>query len=90
MQQINKENEKNIIIALGKITKELREKRNLSLNIFSFENDLQKSLVSRIENGKNEPKLISLWKISEGLEIKLSELIGLLEENLGEDFKLNY
>lgn len=89
MQQLNNQNEKNIIIALGIVTKELRERQNLSLNIFSFENDLQKSLVSRIENGKNDPKLISLWKIAESLDIKLSELIRLLEEKLGDNFKLN-
>lgn len=81
--------EQKIFQKLGEIVKNLREKKQISLNIFSFENDIQKSLVSRIENGKNEPRLISLWKIAEGLNIKLSALIKILEQELGEDFTLS-
>jgi len=83
------QNEREIFEKLGKIVKKLREQRRISLNIFSFENDIQKSLVSRIENGCNEPKLISLWKIAEGLNIKLSAIIQMLENELGEDFTLS-
>lgn len=57
------------------------------MNLFSFENDLQKSMLSRLENGQNEPKLTSLWKIAEALKIKPSEFIRTVEAELPENFK---
>ncbi|MFA6989123.1 MAG: helix-turn-helix transcriptional regulator [Candidatus Gastranaerophilaceae bacterium] len=72
----------------GSILKSLREQQGKSLNLFSYENDLQKSMVSRLENGKNEPKLLSLWRISEALDIKMSEIFKYIEDELPKDWKL--
>jgi len=87
MQHINKK-DKELFKAVGSVIKKLREDRGLSLNIFAFENDLQKSLVSRLENGINEPKLTSLWKIAEALDINPSELIKQIESELPSGFSL--
>jgi len=49
---------------------------------------LQKSLISRLENGQNKPKLSSLWKLAEALGLKPSDLIKAVEKELPERFKL--
>ena len=50
---------------LSKTLKEEREKQGKSLRLLADEFDIQKSLISRLENGVNEPKLISLWTLCE-------------------------
>jgi transcriptional regulator with XRE-family HTH domain len=87
MQQKDKKT-KELFKVTGFILRSLRKNRGKSLNLFSYENDLQKSMVSRLENGKNEPKLLSLWRISEALDIKMSEIFKYIEEELPEDWKL--
>ena len=42
---------------------------------FAHENDIKKSTLSELLNGKNNPKLTTLAKIASGLEITLSELL---------------
>ena len=64
------------------------KKQNKSLRLFADEFDIQKSLLSRIENGVNEPKLISLWTISEALGIRISQLLKKVEKELPKDFSL--
>jgi len=85
MQHFNEKHEA-LFKATGNVIKRLRLKTGLSVNIFAYENDLQKSMISRLENGKNEPKLASLWKIAEALEINLSDLIKEIELELSKDF----
>lgn len=88
MQHSNSKNSKVIFETLAKIIKQEREKQNKSLRLFADEFDIQKSLLSRIENGVNEPKLISLWTISEALGIPISQLLKKVENELPKDFSL--
>ena len=87
MQQFNKKHEE-LFRATGFVIKRLRQEKGLSVNILAFENDLQKSLISRLENGQNEPKLSSLWKLAEALGLKPSDFIQEVEKELPKDFKL--
>ena len=48
--------------------------------------ELDSSNLRRIENGEIEPKITMLWRISEALNISLSELIKDVERELGNDF----
>ena len=74
--------------AVGLVIKELREKQNLSLNKFAFEYEFDKGNLSKAEHGKYSLYLITAWKLSEAYGIKFSEFAKLLEEKLGDDFKL--
>lgn len=81
--------EKTIYISkiLGQTIKELRKNnKELSLNKLANEFDLQKGTISKLENGTQNCQFITLWKISEALGIKCSELIANLEEKLEKDF----
>lgn len=78
-----------IITEFSKIITELRTKdTNLSINQFAYGYGLDKGNLSRIENGSREPKLLTIWKLAEGFNMKPSQLFSLLESRLGEDFTL--
>jgi len=88
MQHQEKENIEKLLKATSIAVKKLRQERNLSLNIFAIENGIQKSLVSRLENAKNEPAFISIWKVAEAFELKPSEFVSKIEEELPEKFSI--
>ncbi len=74
---------------LGNLITKLRlDKTGLSGNKLANEYDIGNGNISRIQNGEVDCKFVTLWKISESLGLKFSEFAKLLEEELGEDFKL--
>lgn len=73
---------------LGDTIKELREERGISANKLTNEYDIGSGNLSRIENAVTDCKFITLWKISEALNIKFSELAIYLENKIEKDFKL--
>lgn len=88
MQHLNTKKSKLIFEALSKVLKDERIKQNKSIRLLADEYDLQKSLISRLENCINEPKLISIWSVCEALGIKPSKLLKKIEDELPIDFSL--
>lgn len=83
------DNEKVLQIALGKIVRKYRkENTDQSLNNFAHSFDIGKGHMSMIENGKVCCSIVTAWKIAQGFNMKLSELIQILEQELGDDFTL--
>ena len=85
---MNSQKSEIIFEILAKILREQREKQGKSIRLLADEFEIQKSLISRLENGVNEPKLISLWTLCEALDIKLSELMKMVEDELPPGFTL--
>lgn len=83
-------NEKTIhlIKEFGKQVKKKREAQSKSQRLLALEYELDSGNLNRIENGKIDPKLTMLWRISEALQIPLSELIKDLENELKENFHI--
>ncbi len=78
-----------LIKVFGEIIKEKRQnKTGKSQTLFAYEYELDSGNLCRIENGKIEPKLTMMWRISEALGIPLSEIIKALEDKLGDDFNI--
>ncbi len=88
MQHANSKKSAIIFQTLARVIRQEREKQHKSLRVLADEFDIQKSLLSRLENGINEPKLISIWTISEALNIPVSELLKKVENELPENFTL--
>jgi len=65
--------------AIGKIVKSLRIKRGMSQEDLAFVCDVDRSYISMIEVGRNEPSVSKIFSICEGLEIKPSDFIRLVE-----------
>lgn len=60
---------------LGMRIKELRTERNLSQVQLAVECDFEKSNLSRIEAGRTNPTIGTLFKISKGLGVSLMHLV---------------
>ena len=88
MQHANTKKSALILQLLAEELKKERESQGKSLRILAYEFDIQMSLLSRLENGVNEPKLISIWTVCEALGIMPSELLKRIENNLPEEFSL--
>lgn len=88
MQHTNQEKAKVIIKCIAEVIKEQRENLSKSQRILAYEYDIQKSLISRLENGKNEPKIVSLFMISEALGLDISDFFKLVCEKLPDDFSI--
>mgnify|MGYP002620695918 CR=1 FL=1 len=75
-----------ILKSFGKHVKRLRGEQ--SQFIFASENDISASIISTIERAIKDPQLTTIFKLAEGLNIKASELIKLIEDDLPKDFSL--
>jgi len=74
------------VIASIIIEERLRQRK--SQRVLADEYDIHKSLLSRLENAKNEPKIMSILTICEALNMKPSEFFKRVEEKLPEGFTL--
>lgn len=73
---------------LGLLLAKIRKEKGLSCNRLANEYGLYSGHICMLENGQIESKVITVWRIAEALGIKMSDLFKLLEDELGEDFKL--
>ena len=63
----------------GMVIKELRQEKDLTQEVVSGLANIPRSHLTMIENGQISPKVDTLWRIAEALDVKLSELIILVE-----------
>ncbi|MFP4017064.1 MAG: helix-turn-helix domain-containing protein [Halanaerobiales bacterium] len=59
---------------LGNVLKELRKDRGLTLRELGKEAGVSATLISDIENGRYYPSLKTLSKLSNALEVKISQI----------------
>ncbi len=88
MQDLFQENKILMQNTLGQLIKSLRKKTNKSITLLTAEVGMTKSLLADTEKGIKDPQLSTLWRIAQGLNIPLSDIIKLLENELGEEFSL--
>ncbi len=88
MQHANSKKAQIVFEILAETLKEERLKQNKSIRLLADEFDIQKSMISRLENCKNEPKLISILTLCEALNIKPSDFFKKIENKLPDDFSL--
>ena len=77
------ESRKKLQLAVAQVVK---KHRILSITKSSDEIGMGKSMWSDLEKGRKDPQLSTLWRIAEGLNIKMHILIEEIEEDLGENF----
>lgn len=74
---------------LGVLIRAIREEQaGTSCSRLANEYGLNDSNLGKIEKAEVDAKFITIWKISEALGLKPSELVSALEKELGESFKL--
>jgi transcriptional regulator with XRE-family HTH domain len=72
-----------ILIQIGKRIKEVRESKGISQIelVGRMEGNIDATNISRIESGRTNPTIITLYRISTALEISLSELLQMKVSN---------
>jgi transcriptional regulator with XRE-family HTH domain len=65
----------------------LREQMNLSQEDLAAGSELDRKHISNLENGKSQPTFKSIFKLARALQMRPSELVKHMEENLDEDEK---
>ena len=61
---------------VGAVIKKTRQERNLSLDETARLTGVSKAMLGQIERGESSPTVSTLWKISTGLRISFSTLMG--------------
>lgn len=74
-----------ILQAFGRNVQSLRLKRGLTQSELATICDYEKTTISRIENGRSNVTLKTMYILSEALDVSLSELMMLDSEGLMED-----
>ncbi len=66
---------KSLISAIGEKLKEIRRRKNLSLDEVSLLTGVSKPMIGQIERGQSVPTITTLWKIATGLKTPLSSFL---------------
>ena len=61
--------------ALGLNIKQLREAKGVDQKSFAFDCEIGRTQLYMIENGKTNPRLSTLMKIANGLDISVDQLL---------------
>ena len=69
----------------GRIIRKIREQRGLTQEVLSGLATLSRSHLAEIETGHINANVETLWKISEALNMKMSELIRMVEQAIEKD-----
>ena len=64
----------------GQTIRMLRKQRGLTQEVLSGLAAISRSHLAEIETGRNNPNVETLWRISEALGMKLSDLIQMVEQ----------
>lgn len=71
-------------LAVGELVARHRAGRGMSLQRLSNLSGVSKSMISQIENGQVNPTLAVVWKLAEGLQVRLQDLFEAEEEAAAE------
>ena len=66
----------------GRIVRDLREARGMTQEVLSGLAGISRSHLAEIETGRTRANVETLWRICEALGVKLSRVIGMVEEAL--------
>ena len=68
--------------AMGRIIREQRKKRGISQEVLSGLAGVARTHLTMIETGAKNANVDTLWRISDALGLRLSELIRMVEEEI--------
>ncbi len=64
-----------LLIQMGENIKAIREDKGIKQYQLAQDTDMEKANMSRIEAGKTNASLLTLYKISEALDVHITELL---------------
>ncbi len=73
-------------VIFGTVLREQRELTGISQEQLAFQSDLDRTFISKLERGLNQPTLETIFTIANVFERSPSELIALVEDKVDGDF----
>jgi transcriptional regulator with XRE-family HTH domain len=71
--------------AFGQVIRGLRKKSGRSQEDIAFDSALDRSFISQLETGRQQPSLITIFQLAKALGVSPSQIISSVEEKLRED-----
>ena len=71
--------------AFGQILQRMRKAKNLSQEDVAFASQIERAHLSRLENGKKEPGLTTLFRLAAAFGVPASRIVAEVEELIGQD-----
>ena len=68
--------------AVGKAIRDLRKEKGISQDVLSVFEGIARTHLTMIENGTKQANFETLWKIALALDIRPSELVARIEEEI--------
>ena len=69
-------------VAFGEVLREMRKQKGYSQELLAYESGIERNYISLLELGKNNATIKIIFKLSEGLEVEVSDLMILVEEKI--------
>ncbi|WP_410514561.1 helix-turn-helix transcriptional regulator [Paenibacillus sp. BR2-3] len=69
----------------GQVLRTIRRKQKMSQENLAFQSNLDRTYISMLERGIHQPTLNSLLSLASALNMKASELVGLVEIEIGKN-----
>ena len=70
-------------ILVGKTIAYMRQKKGVTQEVLSGLSDIGRTHLSAIERGERKPTLETLWRLASALDMRPSELVAKIEEQVG-------
>ena len=68
--------------AIAAVMRRLRKQRKISQNVLSGLAGMERSHLGMVETGGRVPNLYTIWRIADALDMRPSELVALIEEEM--------
>jgi len=68
--------------AFGTVLRQYREAKDLSQEDLSYASDLDRTFVSRLESGKRQPTISTIFKLADALGVSPSEMVSRVQDEL--------
>lgn len=69
-------------VTVGKVISDMRKEKGMSQEVLSGLADIGRTHLSAIERGERKPTLETLYRIACAMDIKMSDIIKRIEENI--------
>ncbi|MBR6807512.1 MAG: helix-turn-helix transcriptional regulator [Clostridia bacterium] len=72
-------------VTVGKVIAAYRQKQGITQEVLSGLSDIKRTHLSAIERGERKPTLETLYRICNGLDVRMSDLVRSIEEELSKN-----
>ena len=66
-------------LAFGRVLQQLRREKKLSQEDLAFTSELDRTFISRMENGRRRPTINTIIRLSRALEVPASQMVAEVE-----------